>query len=140
MPQSEAITCDLARLIAVQTTNENPHALAQAEWLSRRALRLDAHDPESWWARAAYLERAGNLAQAVAAIERSTQLGPDNFYVWHVKGLLLEKAGRNPAAEQAFAKAIEISRKVDALGPEGREFFVRERNLFLERQGRAAAP
>jgi len=129
------ISC-LARMVAAQDATENPRFLAEADWLSRRAIALrPTGEPEAWWARAIYLERAGDLNAAVEACDHAGRMGPENMYIFHAKGRLLEKAGRIPEALEAFNRAVELIEKT-GWGPNPTSFFLRERAEFLERNGR----
>jgi len=135
-PADAALAANLARLLVTTGPSENARALAEADWLSRRALALAPHDAESWRARALYLERTGNLAGALAAIDRGTEMGPDNLGVWLAKVTLLEKAGRAQEALAAFNRAFEVGRTTSWPGIDVAGYLFRQRAAFLERRGR----
>ncbi|NLH72445.1 MAG: protein kinase, partial [Verrucomicrobia bacterium] len=129
------ISC-LARMVVAQDASENPRFLAEADWLSRRAIALaPTGEPEAWWARAICLERAGDLDAAVQACDEAARLGRENMHIFRAKGRLLEKAGCIPEAFEAFTRAIELMEKT-GWDPNFTSFFIRERAEFLERNGR----
>ncbi len=49
------------------------------------------------------------FAEARATLERAVKLGPDDAWVQHLLGLVLERAGERYASEQRFARARELA-------------------------------
>ncbi|MHC1763227.1 MAG: protein kinase [Verrucomicrobiia bacterium] len=108
-PDDPALAGALARLIIAAPDPSNPHALVEAGWWSARATTLAPEFGPSWWARAAYLERAGDLPAALQAIERAANLAPRDAYLWRMWIRLLEKANRVQEASVILGRALELS-------------------------------
>ncbi len=138
-PSHPYLTRDLARVLAQQDSIMNPAALAQADWLSRRALVLEVSDAEVWWARALCLERQGDLSGALEAIHTATQLGPRNFYVWRAQAFLLERAERVPEALESLTQAIAALKSEPVFGETLVNTFEEERNQMRQRHPAPAA-
>lgn len=129
---------DSTSSMALQDPNTNPAALAQADWLSRRALVLEESDAEVWWARALCLEKQGDLSGALEAIRTATHLGPRNFYVWRAQAHLLERADRVPEALESLSQAIAALKGEAAFGEHLVNTVVAEREQMRQRHPAAA--
>jgi tetratricopeptide (TPR) repeat protein len=58
------------------------------------------------------LYRQGEYEEAIRFYERAIKLSPYNARTWHVKGIALEKLGRNNEARRCFDKARELGFKM----------------------------
>jgi len=102
----------LARLARAFLTDDpgQPRRIAEADRNSLLAMKSAPDEAEAWWARAEVLEQAGNLAQALEAIQGAIKLQNKNAGMWHSQGRMLEKTNRNDEAYQSFTRAIDLVR------------------------------
>ncbi|MCX8107920.1 MAG: hypothetical protein N3G20_03865, partial [Verrucomicrobiae bacterium] len=131
-PDNVLVISCLARLMIGGP--EDSQDSAEANWLTRRAMDLGgAGDAEAWWARSLYLDKVGDLAAAIDAIERAIGLDPKNPCLLREKARFLEKAGRVTLAAEAFARAIDLVEQVASV--ETANEFRAERARILKRHG-----
>ncbi len=81
-------------------------------WRDSRALFTHALtvDPDNWLAHLKLAEAArdeGNVAAALAHLERTVAVAPDNVRAWTLLGVSLEKAGRPGDALRALEEAVQ---------------------------------
>jgi tetratricopeptide (TPR) repeat protein len=76
-------------------------------WL-REALTLRGDDPETLRWLAAALYELGDHPSAVAALDRLTQLAPDDARAWRTLGLLNKENREFEAARLAYARALQL--------------------------------
>jgi hypothetical protein len=82
--------------------------LATVERLSRRGLELSPNTFRGNWARAVYLDLAGDQAGATVVLERIISLGSDNLYFWLWSTAYFEKTGQKERGAFALSKAVEV--------------------------------
>jgi tetratricopeptide (TPR) repeat protein len=76
--------------------------MMEADWLSRRGLALAPDWQLAWQARAMYLDRSGDLAGALKAMQRGSNLTFDHPSFRRTWARMLERAGRIEDAIQAL--------------------------------------
>jgi tetratricopeptide (TPR) repeat protein len=84
-------------------------ALADAE----SGISLDAAYPTTYGVKALALHGMGRNPEALAAIGKALERGPDNAHYWHVKGILLSAQGDCPGAAAALEKSLGIDPNYD---------------------------
>ena len=73
-----------------------------------KAIQLDSSDCSLYLTRAKFYQKQGKFAEAVADAQRAVQHGCDRYPDWAFLAELLEKLGKNPAAIDAYAKAVGV--------------------------------
>jgi hypothetical protein len=73
-----------------------------------KAIQLESSDCSLYLTRAKFYQKQGKLAEAVADAQRAVQHGCKRYPDWAFLAALLEKAGKNPAAIDAYAKAVGV--------------------------------
>jgi Flp pilus assembly protein TadD len=99
-----------APLVALGAVLARSHAHAEAQAVLEKALEIDPDSAFGLTNLAACLLAAGKSPErAEQLLRRADRLMPGNTSVWLNLGEALWKQGRTAEAEQAFARAIEIS-------------------------------
>jgi hypothetical protein len=73
-----------------------------------KAIQLESSDCSLYLTRAKFYEKQGKLAEAVADAQSSVQHGCKRYPDWAFLAALLETAGKNPAAIEAYAQAVGV--------------------------------
>jgi serine/threonine-protein kinase len=89
--------------------SQDPHALAEAEANSRKAIELDDHLAEPYVTLGKMHNTAGQHDLAVQEFQRALSLNPRNSAAIIGIGRANENAGRVAAAEASFRKAVDLS-------------------------------
>jgi len=84
-------------------------ALADAE----SGISLDSAYPTTYGVKALALHGMGRNPEALAAIDKALERGPDNVHYWHVKGTLLSAQGDCTGAAAALEKSLGIDPNYD---------------------------
>lgn len=108
-PNDVEVATALARVAATADPQQNPLALAESDWLSRRALGLRSDRFDTWWARATYLGQVDRLPEAIVALDQAVGFAPDNVGLLRFQAQVLGKAGRTEEADAVLTRAMEIT-------------------------------
>jgi|WetSurMetagenome_2_1015567.scaffolds.fasta_scaffold51594_2 tetratricopeptide (TPR) repeat protein len=73
-----------------------------------KAIQLENSDCSLYLTRAKFYQNQGKLAEAVVDAQRAVQHGCKRYPDWAFLAALLEKAGKNPAALDAYVKAVGV--------------------------------
>ena len=73
-----------------------------------KAIKLNSSDCSLYLTRAKFYTTQGKFAEAVADAQRAVQHGCKRYPDWAFLAALLEKVGKNPAAIEAYAKAVGV--------------------------------
>jgi tetratricopeptide (TPR) repeat protein len=73
------------------------------------AIRLDPDNDDAWRLKGLTLDKMGRYDKAISAYDQALLLNPYVADTWYQKGLALEKLGRTTDANEAIAKAEELS-------------------------------
>jgi tetratricopeptide (TPR) repeat protein len=76
---------------------------------SERSLRISLHESEAWQARAEFWREVGNVAEALAAVNKADQLKPNNPELWSLRASLLELTNRFDDALQYYSRAVALA-------------------------------
>lgn len=98
----------LTHLTLNQRTEDNPQRLAEADWLSQRAVALAPQDPLVVMARADWIHRQGRLPEAIALMEALPEKARTHGHCWELLGVLLRFAGRTQEALEAFNRSVDL--------------------------------
>ncbi|ADL55129.1 tetratricopeptide repeat protein [Gallionella capsiferriformans] len=79
-----------------------------AELARKMTLRYPAHE-FGWKALGAALKQLGRTEEALAAMQRSVELSPDDVEVNYNLGVVLQEAGRLDEAEQSYRRAVALN-------------------------------
>jgi len=90
---------------ALQTAGNNAEAVA----IYRKALKLDASNPDTHYNFATALQAIGRFEEAFKSFQRAVQLRPNWPDAHWAYAQLLEAAGRNDEAIASLRKAIEVN-------------------------------
>jgi hypothetical protein len=101
----------MAIVIASSRFVDESDRKATVEWLSRRGMDLKAAPFRAFWARACYLDLAGDYAGAAATIEQGMAAGSENAYFWKWSAECLEKAGRIELGSFAWSRSVETAER-----------------------------
>ena len=132
-PTDGDLNSQMAIVIASPRFPDEPDRVATVEWLSRRGLEFQATPFRGHWARACYLDLAGDYAGAAAAIEKAMAAGSENAYFWQWSAECLEKAGHFERGAFAFSKAVEFADKY--LIPDRAQVFRQGQAKYLKIHG-----
>ena len=110
-PLDGDLNAQMAILIASSRVVDETDRKATVDWLSRRGVALKATPFRAFWARACYLDLAGDYEGAVAAIEQGFAAGSENAFFWKWSAERLERAGRIERGAFALSKAVELAER-----------------------------
>jgi hypothetical protein len=110
-PTDGDLNSQMAIVIASSRFVDEPDRKATVEWLSRRGMDLKAAPFRAFWARACYLDLAGDYAGAAAAIEQGMAAGAENAYFWKWSAECLEKAGHIERGSFAWSRSVETAER-----------------------------
>lgn len=87
---------------------ERHHNPERAKGLYLAALRADSEHAPSWVALGLWHQRHGgnNVKAAREAFRRGANADPNNYYVWHVWGVLERRCRRPSVARECFRKGV----------------------------------
>ncbi|HEY5914274.1 MAG TPA: protein kinase [Verrucomicrobiae bacterium] len=108
-PQQGDLYAQAAIVLASPAHADDPDRQATVDWLSRRGMDLQPTMFRGLWARASYLDLAGDPAGAANMIEQAMAAGSQNAYFWLWSAALLEKVGRIERGAFALSNAIELA-------------------------------
>ena len=87
---------------------EKPQLLAQAEEDAHRAVAI-RETPHNYLVQGIALERVGKLAEAEAALRKSTQLDPSQDSAWYALGVVLHDTHQTDEAVSALQQAVKLN-------------------------------
>ncbi|HVQ34705.1 MAG TPA: tetratricopeptide repeat protein [Candidatus Bathyarchaeia archaeon] len=106
LPFSRAEQADVDRFLghyAARLAASSP-----SEKLYRLAVKASPGSARVRYAFGAWLLRQNRIDEARDQLDKSTELGPDNFDAWMDRGTALEKTGRFKAARRSYAQALRV--------------------------------
>lgn len=116
----------IARNAAELADDSYPRHAADADRASKKALELDAANPEAWRARAITVAMAGDPTKGLELIDKALALDPKSEPLWMNRAAIASQLGRNRDVFEAIDKAIAI------LAEQGMLYdFLRARRLVL---------
>jgi len=126
-PRARALACArVASNAALLAPSVYPSHAADADHYSSEAIRQDSKSGEAWRARSLTLQRAGDTDGAIAAIERSVGLEPQNEAAWMDRARLFAELGDAAEVLRSLEQSISL---LAALGESAD--FLRARRLVL---------
>lgn len=133
-PNDGDFYAEAAIVLASPALANESDRLATVERLSRRGMELKAEKLRSLWARASYLDLAGDQAGAAAMVEQAMAAGSENAYFWLWSAKFFEKTGRLERGAFALSKAVEVGDRLPWW--EGRRQELRQKHAdYLSRHG-----
>jgi hypothetical protein len=132
-PQDGEFYAQAAIVLATPARAEEKDRLATVEWLSRRGMELQPGRFRGLWARASYLDLAGDPDGAAAMLERAITTGPENAYFWLWSATFFEKTGRLERGAFALAQAVVAAERNWSEG--GSQEVRRRQADYLRRHG-----
>jgi subtilisin family serine protease len=93
---------------ALLADDSYPRHAVDADRASKKAIELDATNPEAWRARAVTLNVAGDAKQALQAIEHCLELEPGSEPAWMNRAEIASNQRDNKGVFEALGKAIDV--------------------------------
>ncbi len=111
---------------ALRDLRQFPEAAAQFQ----QAARINASDPRAWSELGAALYMAGNLQGALAAFDRSRDLGENTAGNWFLRAIILDKLRQLKPALEAYERFLSLSQG----GNPDQEFQARQRARIIKKE------